>query len=100
MAGTKQMSQIDADDAHGLGSAAVRISRLQTEMGAVEMSIQIGRLVRLRRGMLNLSPEEVAYLAGVQPADVCRLELAESVPAYVAFQILAAMGLKCTAYDQ
>lgn len=96
------MSQIDASDAHvfGCASASARIRKLQVEMEAVETTIQLGRLVKLRRGSLNLSLEDVANLAGVQVDDVQRLESAESVTAYVAFQILAALRLKCMAYNQ
>lgn len=98
--GDHQMKQIGSNDAHRLGSATLRLRKLQAEMDAVETAIQLGGLVKLRRGSLNLSLEETANLAGVQIDDVKRLESAECVSAQVAFQILAALRLKCTAYDQ
>lgn len=67
---------------------------LEIEIKSIDMAIELGRLIRLQRTSIGLSPERLAELASVHAGDIKAAEAAKCVPILTIIKILAAAGLK------
>ena len=54
---------------------------------------RLGEEIALRREEKNLTPAELADLAGVREVDVARLELGDEVPSHTAKTIITVLGV-------